>query len=393
MSNNDFSKKQYQYVLILLMLVIGLSLFKYARPYLSGFLGAFTFYALLRGQMKFLHEKKKWSRGLSATIIILEALFIFLIPLTGIGFLVADTISGINIDPEALKVTIYEFIDKVEDTLKIKIFTPENFSFVPKLGTNLVQAIAGSLYSFLINSVIILFVLYFMLYSYDSLETAIREILPFTKENKQTFVSETKLIIQANALGIPLLAIIQSLFAYAGYIVCEVPSPILYTVLTAFASIIPMVGAALVYVPLSISLLVQHEYVYGIGLLLYGSLIVGSVDNVARFILQKKLADIHPLITVFGVVMGIPMFGFWGIIFGPLILSLLILFFNMYRHDYIEGSIAKPVVTTKYMEGQGGGRRKTLLFPMVKKRKAKPKKELEEKEEVEEPPKSPSTDE
>ena len=85
----------------------------------------------------------------------------------------------------------------------------------------------------------------------------------------------------------------------------------------------------------------------GIGLAIYGLIIVGGVDNVARFLLQKKLADIHPLITVFGVLIGIPMFGFWGIIFGPLLLSLFILFFNMYRHEYVKGSKAEPRVTTR----------------------------------------------
>ncbi len=385
MSNSDFSKKKHQYVLLLLMLVIGLSLFKQARPYLGGFLGAFTFYALLRGQMKYLYEKKNWSRALAATVILLETLFIFLIPLTGLGFLAADTISGINIDPEALKNTVLEFVDKIEARFNIEIFTPENMFFIPKLGTGLVQAIAASSYSFVVNSIVILFVLYFMLYSYDDLETTIREILPFTKENKQTFVRETKLIIQANALGIPLLAIIQGVFAYIGYLIFGVPSPILYAVLTAFATIIPLVGSALVYVPLSISLLIQHEYGLGLGVLAYGFLIIGSVDNVARFILQKKLADIHPLITVFGVIIGIPMFGFWGVIFGPLILSLFILFFNMYRHDYIEGSVAEPVVTKKYVKKEVSDKKKKLLFlSKLKKTKEKPKIEEVEKEEEKE---------
>ncbi|MDD3781042.1 MAG: AI-2E family transporter, partial [Proteiniphilum sp.] len=89
------------------------------------------------------------------------------------------------------------------------------------------------------------------------------------------------------------------------------------------------------------------DYVNGIGLLLYGFFIIGGVDNVARFLLQKKLADIHPLITVFGVLIGLPMFGFWGVIFGPLLLSLFILFFNMYRHEYVPGSKAEPRVTTR----------------------------------------------
>jgi predicted PurR-regulated permease PerM len=108
----------------------------------------------------------------------------------------------------------------------------------------------------------------------------------------------------------------------------------------------------IVWVPLGIGLLISGDYVNGVGLLLYGMFIIGGVDNVARFLLQKKLADIHPLITVFGVLIGLPMFGFWGIIFGPLILSLFILFFNMYRHEYVRGSKAEPRVTTRYKTRQ-----------------------------------------
>lgn len=345
MAEQELSKKQYQYILLILLLVIGVILFRQMRPYIGGFMGALTLYVLLRGQMKTLTEKRKLSRGVSATLILLEALFIFLIPLTGLGFLVADTISGIKIDPEIIKETVLKFVDNIENRFNITLFTPDNLSFIPKLGSNLVQTLATNSYSFVMNSVVILFVLYFMLYSYKDFEATIREILPFSTQNKQSFVQETKSIIQANALGIPLLAIIQGAFAYVGYLMLGVSSPVLYAVLTAFATIIPLVGTAVVYIPLAIAFLVQQKYGPAIGVALYGMIVIGSVDNIFRLLLQKKLADIHPLITVFGVIIGIPMFGFWGVIFGPLLLSVFILFFNMYRYDFIPDSVAQPHVT------------------------------------------------
>jgi len=143
------------------------------------------------------------------------------------------------------------------------------------------------------------------------------------------------------------MAIIQGFFAYMGYLIFGVENALLYAILTAFATILPLVGTMIVWVPLGISLLLVSDYVNGIGLIIYGLFIIGGVDNVARFLLQKKLADIHPLITVFGVLIGLPMFGFWGVIFGPLILSLFILFFNMFRHEYVPGSKAEPRVTTR----------------------------------------------
>lgn len=339
-------KKEYRYVLIGLLIVLGLIIFKFTRPYLSGFLGAATLYVLLKGQMRYFTEKLHFGKGLSASIIVIEALLFFLIPLTGITLLVIDTLSGITLDPEAIRIQLTEFASKMEDKLGFEVFTPENLSAIPRAGTNILQALGSSIYSFIINIIVILFLLFYMLYNNIAFEKAIREILPFKEENKQILGEETYLIIQANAIGIPLLAIIQGVFAYGGYLFFGVDNALLYGILTAFSTILPIVGTIIIWLPLSISLMIGGDIVNGVALLLYGLFIIGGVDNVARFMLQKKLADIHPLITVFGVLIGIPMFGFWGVIFGPLILSLFILFFNMYRHEYIPGSVAELRVTT-----------------------------------------------
>ena len=338
---------RYKYILIGALILLGLIIFKFTRPYMSGFLGAATLYVIVSGQQRFLTQKWKLRKSLSALLIVLEVLFFILIPLTGLTLLVIDTFSGITFDPQVILDDVSAFILSIEERLGFNLFTPENLSGLPKLGTNLLQVVGNSVYSFVINIIVILFVLYYMLFSNDEFEKSIREILPFKDENKQILGEETHLIIQANAIGIPLMAIIQGFFAYMGYLIFGVESPLLYAILTAFSTILPLVGTMIVWVPISISLLLGGDYVNGIGLAIYGLIIVGGVDNVARFLLQKKLADIHPLITVFGVLIGIPMFGFWGIIFGPLLLSLFILFFNMYRHEYVKGSKAEPRVTTR----------------------------------------------
>ena len=97
-----------------------------------------------------------------------------------------------------------------------------------------------------------------------------------------------------------------------------------------------------VYVPLALAFGFAGNWGSCIGLLIYGFLVIGGIDNVIRFLLQKSLADIHPLVTVFGVIFGVSIFGFWGVIFGPLLLSLLILLLNIFRHDYVPGSVAQP---------------------------------------------------
>lgn len=348
----ESGKKKYKYILVGLIILLGLLIFKYTRTYMSGFLGAATLYIIVVEQHRYLTSRLRLKKGLSAILIVLVVLIFILLPLTGLTFLVIDTFSGISINPDTILRSVNDFINSIEEKIGFNLFTPENLSVLPRAGSNILQILGNSIYSFIINIIVILFVLYYMLFSNEEFEKAIKEILPFKEENKQILAEETKLIIQANAIGIPLMAIIQGLFAYIGYLFFGIEGAILYAILTAFSTILPLVGTMIVWVPIGIGLLISGDLLNGIGLLIYGLLIIGGVDNVARFLLQKKLADIHPLITVFGVLIGIPIFGFWGVIFGPLLLSLFILFFNMYRHEYVPGSNAQPRVTTRLKAGK-----------------------------------------
>lgn len=347
MENTPKKVNKNKYIIIGFIILLGFVIINGLRPYLSGFLGAITLYILTRGQLNHFVKKKKWNKAFVASMLTLESLLFFLLPLTMVAILAIDTISGLQIDTELLKLQFNQLVDAVEKRFGVQLFTPENISFVSKIGTGFLQSLASSTYSLVINLVIILFVLYYMFYQSDSLEHLVKDIMPFSESNKNILVHESKSIIQANAISIPLLAIIQGFFAYLGYMFFNVDNPVLYAVLTAFTSIIPMIGTMVVWVPITVTLILAGDLYNGIGLGLYGLIIIGGVDNVARFILQKKLADIHPLITVFGVLLGVPMFGFWGVIFGPLLLSLFILLINLYRFEYIPGSIADPRITEK----------------------------------------------
>ena len=94
-------------------------------------------------------------------------------------------------------------------------------------------------------------------------------------------------------------------------------------------------GTALVWIPLAAYMAISGDWPHALGLVLYCGLIVTNIDNLIRFILQKKLADTHPLITIFGVFIGLPLFGFMGIIFGPLLLSVFLVCVNIFKNQYL----------------------------------------------------------
>mgnify|MGYP000081487101 CR=1 FL=1 len=98
-----------------------------------------------------------------------------------------------------------------------------------------------------------------------------------------------------------------------GYLLFGAPNILMLGFLTCFATIIPMVGTALVWFPVAAYLAISGDWFNAIGLFGYGAIVVSQSDNLIRFILQKKMADTHPLITIFGVVIGLPIFGFMGV--------------------------------------------------------------------------------
>ena len=197
----------------------------------------------------------------------------------------------------------------------------------------------GSISSFTINVVVLLFVLYFMLIGGRDMEEYVSDILPFNKRNKKNILHEFNMIVKSNAIGIPLLAVIQGAVATLGYFIFGAPSPVLWGFLSCFATIIPIVGTALIWAPLALYMGMTGHWGMAIGLAVYALVVISNVDNLVRFMLQKKMADTHPLITIFGVVIGLSLFGFMGVIFGPLLLSIFVFCVNIFKVEYLEGEV------------------------------------------------------
>jgi predicted PurR-regulated permease PerM len=96
-----------------------------------------------------------------------------------------------------------------------------------------------------------------------------------------------------------------------------------------------VIGAALAYIPLAIIFFANDQVWQGIAMTIFGFAVIGTVDNVLRFTLLKKIGNIHPLTTVFGVIIGLKLFGFIGLIFGPLLISLFMLLLKIYSSEFI----------------------------------------------------------
>lgn len=330
-------KEQYRkYSLITIILGLGLLLFLKMTPFMGGILGACTIYIMVRDQMLYLTQKKKIRKSVTAIILLIEAILCFLVPLSLAVWLLISKLQTVNVDTATFVDTITNLADWIRRKTEYDLLSKENISSIASILPGIGQFLMGGISSFAVSLFVLVFVLYFMLIGGTKMEQYIYELLPFSDSNKKHVMNEINMIVRANAIGIPLLAIIQGAIATLGYYLFDAPSALLFGFLTCFATVIPIVGTTLVWFPLAAYMAISGDWPHAIGLLLYCGLIVTNIDNLIRFILQKKMADTHPLITIFGVVIGLSLFGFMGVIFGPLLISIFILCVNIFKEQYLK---------------------------------------------------------
>ncbi len=330
-------KEQYwRYSLIAIIIVLGIVLFQQITPFLGGLLGALTIYILVRKQMIRLTTKRKMKRSTAALLITTEAVFFFLIPISLVVWMLVDKLQNLNLDPQSIIAPIEEIAGIIKSKTGYDVLGSDTTSFIVSALPRIGQAVMGGISSFVINLFVLVFVLYFMLIGGIKMEAYVNAILPFNATNTEHVIHEINMIVRSNAIGIPLLAVIQGGVAMIGYFIFGAPNALLLGFLTCFATVIPMVGTGLIWFPVAVYMALTGDWPNAIGLAAYGGIIVSQLDNLIRFILQKKMADTHPLITIFGVVIGLSLFGFMGVIFGPLLLSLFFLFVDMFKREYLD---------------------------------------------------------
>ncbi len=314
---------------------------------LSAFFGAITLYIILRKPHKKFVRKYRWKKGLTSLFLMTCTIILFLVPLYFTVHFVVNRISPYLQSTEPFLNAIQTINNYISNRFDFILLTPNNLNKIKELASKVLPSIIGSSLIILTDIILMYFLLWFMLNKSFEMERWIKMNSPFNRKNTRLLMIETKDTILNNGIGIIVLGLIQGLFAMLGYFIFGINDPILWGLITGVASVIPFAGTMLVWVPLTLLLFANGDTSGGIGLTLYGFIIIGGIDNVMRFILQKKIAQTHPLITVFGVIVGLNLFGFWGLIFGPLMFSLFILLSKVYKKEYI--LTEKKVANTNYI--------------------------------------------
>ena len=320
------------FTLILIILMGGL-IFKETIPYFSGVLGAITLYVLLKGAMVKL-LKRGLKPSLAAALLMLLSFMCILLPISGVVMLLGNKIGKAAQNSEKVITAIQAQLKNWEHYLGFNVADKIDAASVSEKITNSISSILGGTFNTFIAISIMYFLLYYMLINRKQLRETLIDYIPLSKENLQTLSSEIHQMVRSNSLGIPLVAVAQGFVALIGFLIFGIESAFFWAIVVTIGSMIPFVGNLLGTIPVFILTLSNGDTFQAWGILLYGLLIVGVTDNIIRLYVLQKLDNVHPLITLLGVIVGIPLFGFIGLVFGPLLISLFLLIVRIYKKEY-----------------------------------------------------------
>jgi len=320
-------------LLLLIILLIYLSL-RELQSFMPGLLGAITLYILSRASYFQLIYTRKWKKGRAAFLFIIYYLLLLGIPVFAAITLLSPKISEVLSDPTTLINNIKEGILQVQAKIGITIASERSLSNSLDQTMRFIPSLLNDTLNLLTNLIIMLFFLYYLLYHGREVEMTLFKMIPLKDANTAILASETKKMVRANAIGIPLISIIQGLTATLGYFIFGVDEFVLWGFFTGVFAFFPVVGTMVVWVPIVIYMYVTGETWNATGLLLYSLLVTGNIDYIARITIMRKMGNVHPVITVLGVLIGLGLFGFIGLIFGPLLVSYIVVLFRIYLNEF-----------------------------------------------------------
>jgi len=349
---------QYEKIVPFVLFLLALFLFfKLVEPvitiFLSSILLTYMFYPLYKRV-----RKRIGHQSISIILTILVIVIVLLIPLSYVvseitlqSFEFYNSFSG-NIAKGALfgfgctsadsKIcSILNNIEKFSSESLSKIgFDKQLQKLLPRMEDTLTNYLIGIPLAIL-DGGLILFISYFLFKDWEKIRQQTVKLLPIRKKTVQKLMDQFEKITYAVVFAELFVALAQGVTAVIGFYVFGVPLPLFLGVLTAFFALIPAVGTAIIWVPISLYLvligyLTQDHILMtkGVGLFVYGTLVISTIDNILRVKIIQAKAEVHPLIVITGVIGGVNLFGVVGLFLGPILLPLLITYFETFKERF-----------------------------------------------------------
>lgn len=330
MNQNIYSDRQSAIILQVVILLMGGFIVYALWPYQAGFVGALIVYAIFKKWFVKNVQERGRKKMLYIISIMLISFVVIIIPVLTLLYMIADKIYYYTNNYGELVL----LVKQIQASLPIEVLTPDVVNNVLKSGAEFISSLFSSLLNqatdIAINITMMYVILFFMLHKQQEFHHAMYKYIPLEKEEIDRMRDEFRTAIDAFITGQGIISLVQGTALGIGFWIFGYPDALFWGLAGFFLSFIPVVGTPLIWVPAGLLGIISENDYNGWGLIIWGALLVTNIDNVLRFMLAKQFGDIPPLITILGVLIGIPFFGLMGLVLGPLILIYFLILVDIY---------------------------------------------------------------
>jgi predicted PurR-regulated permease PerM len=309
------------------MMLLGLA------EYLTAFLAAGILFVMFRPWWVALVHRRRWNRRLVAVGLLLVTVVVLVIPFYALSTLLIDRLVAFAKHPEQ----VMDVLDKLEKTTGIQLTEQRNVRQLLQQGASQVSGwlptLANSALNFLVVVGLMLVTMYYLFMQETYFLLGLHRYLPFRGETLVELGDSLKNNVNANMLGQVVVSVVQGLLTGLTLWVFGVADPLFWGVVAFFLAFLPVLGTTFVWAPAALYQYSQGANGDALGIILVSLIVTGNVDNVLRIVLAKRMGDIHPLVTLVGLVLGIKIFGIIGLVIGPLLVSYFLVLMEVFRRE------------------------------------------------------------
>lgn len=189
----------------------------------------------------------------------------------------------------------------------------------------------GNVLSTIVKAFFVVFTMYYLFRDGDKIVEALPQALPLKRAQSEAILARTGQVISASVYGVVTIAMIQGALGGVAFWVLGVPSPTLWAVILALVCMIPIAGSFFVWIPVALYLGMKGHWTKALLMVLWGALVISTIDNFLRPKLMKQYTKLHELFVFFSVLGGLQVFGLLGIVLGPVVLAVTIGLLDTFR--------------------------------------------------------------
>ena len=345
MGTMERSSRMWQAIILLVILTSVLAYALY--PYINAFLTAFILYVIFKPLHRFLTIDHRIRSDISAIIVLIVSALIILVPVHILMALVYLQIQSLFSDPTwvfsyiEMATRYIHIIESIVLPFEIDLELENRFmEFFSTLANHISRAAVDALsaISQILIEIVIMYFLFFYLLIGDKSKFAqgFRGAIPFNEDNTKKLLDKFSSLVKTILFSSGIIAFIQGAILTITFLLLGIEGAFFWGFVTLILSFLPMVGPPVIWVPTLALQLIQGDYFIAVGVLI-GGIIHTLVDEVLRPLVQKRVGQIHPLVTIVGVLTGLKLFGLLGIILGPLLISYVLLIALMVNDEYLSG--------------------------------------------------------